>query len=942
MYMNRIALAVKSALGLVMLAPPALVHAAAAPDTALEEIVVTGYRKSVEASLEAKREATGLVDVITADDIGKMPDKNVADSLARVPGITTSSAGATEGGFDENDRVSMRGTNPSLTQTLINGHSVAAGDWFVLDQTGTVGRSVSYTLLPSEIVSKVVVEKSSSASLVEGGVAGSVDIITRKPLDFSKPFTLEASAGAVYADLPSKTDPQVSALGAFKNDAGNFGVMLQLFSEKRDLRRDGIEVLGYDTIAKGSALALSNPDLSGVQYPHEMGSAFFTQTRERNGGLVDVEFKPADNDTLDLTAFSSRLLASNYNRNYLFWGTHFINAGGPTGPSGLPAGAGVCAPALAKLGYQAPNPGYKIVNNTLVSASFAPCPGTDYGVYDQISRPDEEATANFVNLDNTWNATDALTFSGQVGYSWGDGKTPEQDVSETSPGIGTGASYQLNGIGSGPNFNLGNQINTTPRPGGVPVAFGWIFGDQNIDVKDTETWAKIDSDFKMNDDSWTDLKFGARFEKHDRTSANVIGQGPTSAGQSPSAYPAGGFSNYPSNYNTFGASIPTGIWYWSPAQLQAYDSPTNVNRDPVTRLDWNSMFSVYEKDTAAYVQADFKGSNWAGNVGLRYVHTDEDVVTYTAVGATQPGAITTSAFGPFIPTYTKHSYNDVLPSANLKIDVTPDLVARFAAAETMTRADYSALGGFTNLTPPGAQAAPGQPQQPGGGTTGNPDLKPVRSTNLDAGLEWYFAKHSLLSATAFYMDLRNYISYGSVTKTYVTYSTVFPNGTPVPYDLSAPINAKGRVEGAEFAYQQAFTENFGFIGNYTYADGKQTSLVTPASVGAPAGDSRLVGTSKNTYNVQGYFENKLFSARVAYTYRSSFYSGLDRSTAFTQYNIGTLSASLGYTMNDHFSITLDGQNLNNPTLKYYALNQDQPRAFYKNGSQYYLNFRFKL
>ena len=921
MYMNRIALAVKSALGLVMLAPPALVYAAAAPDAALEEIVVTGYRKSVEASLEAKRDATGLVDVVTADDIGKMPDKNVADSLARVPGVTTSAAGANEGGFDENDRVSMRGTNPSLTQTLINGHSVAAGDWFVLDQTGTVGRSVSYTLLPSEIVSKVVVEKSSSASLIEGGVAGSVDIITRKPLDFSKPFTLEASAGAVYADLPSKTDPQVSALGAFKNDAGNFGVMVQLFSEKRHLRRDGIEVLGYDTIAGTdptthlpTPIAKSNPDLIGVQYPHEMGAAFFTQTRERNGGLLDVEFKPTDNDTLDLTAFSSRMLAGNYNRNYLFWGTHFINSGQG----------------------QAPLPGYTIAGNTLTSATFAPVAGTDYGVYDQISRPDEEATAHFVNLDNTWNATDALTIFGQVGYSWGDGKTPEQDVSETSPGIGTGAGYQLHGIGSGPSFNLGTQNNTTPTPGGVPVAFGWIFGDQNIDVKDTETWAKIDSDFKMHDDSWTDLKFGARFEKHNRTSANVIGQGPTAAGQSPSAYPTGGFANYPSNFNTFGGSIPTGIWYWSPAQLQAYNSPANVNRDPVARLDWNSMFSVYEKDAAAYVEADFKGSNWAGNVGLRYVHTDENVVTYTAVGATQPGAITTSAFGPFMPLYTKHSYNDVLPSANLKIDVTPDLVARFAAAETMTRADYSALGGFTSLTPPGVQALPGQVQQPGGGSTGNPDLKPIRSTNLDAGLEWYFAKHSLLSVTAFYMDLRNYVGYGSVTKSYVTYSTVFPNGTVVPYDLSAPINAKGRVEGAEFAYQQAFTENFGFIGNYTYADGKQTSLVPPG------GDDRLVGTSKNTYNVQGYFENKSFSARVAYTYRSSFYSGLDRSTAFTQYNIGTLSASLGYTMNDHFSITLDAMNLNNPTLKYYALNQDQPRAFYKNGSQYYLNFRFKL
>src|SRR5712671_6566274 len=230
LYMNRIALAVKSALGIAMLVPPSLALAAPATEiNPLDEIVVTGIRKSLDVSLEVKRDSTQLTEVITAEDIGKMPDKNVADSLARLPGITTSAAGANEGGFDENDRVSMRGTNPSLTQTLINGHGVAAGDWFVLDQVQQVGRSVSYTLLPSELVSQVVVHKSSQASLVEGGVAGSVNIITRKPLDFGKPLTLQASAGAVYAQLPSKTDPQFSGLANWKNDAGNFGVLLQGF-----------------------------------------------------------------------------------------------------------------------------------------------------------------------------------------------------------------------------------------------------------------------------------------------------------------------------------------------------------------------------------------------------------------------------------------------------------------------------------------------------------------------------------------------------------------------------------------------------------------------------------------------------------------------------------------------------------------------------------------
>lgn len=904
-YMNRIAFAVKSALGLAILAPPMLSYADTPSDNALQEIVVTGYRKSVEQSLEAKRAETNSIDVITAEDIGKMPDKNVADSLARVPGLTTSSSGADEGGFDENDRISMRGTNPSLTQTLINGHNVASGDWFVLDQTTEVGRSVSYTLLPSEIVSKVVVEKTSSASLVEGGVAGSVDIITRKPLDFTKDFTLEASAGAVYADLPDKTDGQFSALANFKNDANNFGIMLQLFSETRHLRRDGIEVLGYDTIAPLSAVALAHPDLSGVQYPTDIGAALFQQKRERNGGMLDVEFKPNDDVTLDLTAFTSQMNASNVNDNYLLWSTHFVASG-----------AG-----------QSPLPGYTVQNNTLTSATFAPVAGTAYGVYDQIDRPDESASANFINVDGTWRASDMLSFFGQVGYSWGDGKTPNQDVSETNPGIGSGASYTLNGLSSGPSFGLGATNNTTPTPGGVPVAFSWIFGDQNIDVHDTEEWAKIDSDYKIQDDSWTDLKFGVRYETHDRSSADVIGQGPTAAGESTSAYPTT-FSNYPSNFDTFGASIPTNIWNWTPAQLEAYNSPANVNRNPATRIDWNSMFEVQEKNTAAYVQADFKGNDWAANLGLRYVHTEEYVLTYTGVSALTPGS-SYSDFGTYIGVPTTNSYNDFLPSANLKIDLSPDLIARLAASETMTRADYSALAGFTSLSPPGAI------NEVGSGSGGNPDLKPILSDNFDAGLEWYFAKRSLLSATLFYMDLRNYVSYGSITKSELTYSSVFPNGVNVPYLLTVPVNAQGRVGGLEVAYQQAFTDNIGFIGNYTYADGKQTSLVT-------TGDDRLVGTSKDTYNIGPYFENKHFSARVSYTYRSAFYSGLDRNTAYTQDSTGTLNASLAYIVNDHFSVTLDGLNLNNPTLKYYALNTSQPRAFYTNGSQYYLNFRFKL
>ena len=932
-----------TAVAVALFGPEAVVHAQTSGDQTssnqnLQEVVVTGIRASLEKSLEQKRAADSVEEVITSEDVGKMPDKNIADSLKRVAGVTISSAGATEGGFDENDRVSLRGTGPSLTQTLLNGHNVSSGDWFVLNQVTTVGRSVSYTLLPSELVSKVVVHKSSEASLVEGGVAGSVDIITRRPLDFKNPFTFEGSGGAVYADLPSKTDPQVSALVNWKNADSNFGLLLQGFYEKRHLRRDGVELLGYDTMGAcsqvvsgiagggtptpsggcmGNVTLTPHPDLNGVQYPTLIGAAFFEQERKRTGGLIDAQFKPNDNVNLDLSGFYSKLEGPNYNRNYLLWNTHYINSGNG----------------------QTPDAGYVVQNNTLTHANFTGQNGTFYGIYDQISRPDESADSSFVNLDGDFHISDRLNVTSQVGYSQGHGKTPTQHVSETQPGASNGAGWQLNGIGSGPNFNLGSTNNSVPFPAGNPSAltFGWIFGAQDVDVVDKETWGKLDAGFAMEDSgAWKDLKFGVRYVKHDRTSDNAIAQGPTfsgpnGGGTSPLNYPTT-YSNYPSNFTTFGGAIPTGVWYWTPGQLAAYNGPGLVQRDPLAREYYQFLFQVHEKDLATYLQADFKGTGWAGNIGVRVVNTDENVVTYSGqnVSASTPGAVLTSLFGPFVGLPVSHTYSDFLPSANLKIDMTPDVVARFAVSQTMTRADYSALAGSTNLAPPG------QVTGIGSGTGGNPDLKPIRSTNYDMGVEWYFAKRSLLSGTLFYMDLQNYIGFGSQILTYQTYGAGLPpGGAPVQYNLTVPVNTKGRVQGIEFSYQQAIADRFGVEGNYTYTDGRQTE-------GVQNGDDRLVGTSKSTYNVGAYYEDPHFSAHVTYNFRSAFFSGLDRSTAFSQDDIGTLAASLAYAYNENLSVNLDAQNLNDPTLKYYALNTTQPRAFYKNGRQFYLSVRAKF
>jgi iron complex outermembrane receptor protein len=895
--------------------PPATA-ASAAPTTAaakraaeaaqLNAVTVTGIRASIAQSLNQKRLADSRVDVITAEDIGKMPDKNVADSLQRVPGVTISSAGANEGGFDENDRVSMRGTSPSLTQTLINGHNVASGDWFILNQTGTVGRSVSYTLLPSELVGSVVVHKSSQASDVEGGVVGSVDILTRKPLDFKKALTFEASLGAVYASQPNKTDPQASALINWKNDAKTVGVLLQAFSETRHLRRDGQELLGYEQIKAGSAVATAHPDLAGVWYPTMIGSALFEQKRERTGGLLDIQVKPTDDLTLDLSGFVSQMKAANYNRNYLLWNTHFINQG-----------AG-----------QSPDAGYVVRNNTLVQANFSPVAGTQYGVYDQISRPDASADANFLNFDAKWRANDRLTLTSKIGTSTGTGKTPTQDVAEWNTGVGTGGGWGLNGINSAANWNLGTANNASP----AGVGLGWIFGDQNVNVKDKENWAQLDGEYEVSAGALTNLKFGVRLNDHKRSSSGVTGQGPvgccdvTSATSAfnPANFPSGA-TNYPGNYASgLGGTFPRDVWFYTPAQLAAYNAKFANRPTDGSREDWASEFSLKERNSAVYLQGDLEGRGWRGNVGVRLVRTKEMVTSNMAADATTPGAITASAFGNFLPTLVEHTYTDVLPSANLTVDLAKDLLARFAVSKTMTRPDYSALAGSVSLSPPPAPGASGT------GSGGNPDLKPIRSTNVDATIEWYFAPKSLLSASAFYMDLTSYVGYGQVTKSFTTFNQANPQGFPADYLLTVPVNTSGKVKGLELAYEQPVWGNFGVAVNYTYADAKESN-------GSP-----LVGASRHTYNLSGYFENDKFNARLSYNYRSSFYSGLDRSTAFYQAAVDNVAASLGYKINDNFSVTFDAHNLNNAKLKYYALNEDQPRSIYQSGRQYYLNARVKF
>ena len=858
----------------------------------LSTITVTGIRSSQELSLDTKRADNTHVEVVSAEDIGKLPAKNVADTLQRLPGVNISSSSAAEGAFDEADRVSLRGTNPSMTQTTINGHTVATGDWFVLNQVATVGRSVSYSLLPSEIVSQVVVHKTSEASLLEGGSAGSVDIVTRKPLEYAKQYTAEASVGGVYADLPGSVKPQFSGLFNYKSADNSFGVLVQAFYEERNLQRDGQEVVGgYNAIPLNG---------STYYYPNEIGNALFTQTRKRQGGAFDLEWKPSDNLTLDLNGFYSEMKADNYNRNYMLWTSNALGGG-------------------AQLSN------VQTRGNIVTAGNIAGGTGA-YGVYDQISRPGAKSKTNYIALNANWKVTDRLSLSGEIGTTHGSGDSPHQDVIELGENVGGSGSWSMNGLGSPINWSEGpvNNNQSTMAP-----SFGWIFGEQDIHMVDKENWAKFDGELDF-DGPLSSLQFGGRYASHTRQSLEDIAQGPNfaSAWQNPAAYPTAG-SNYPSDFGSqIGANVPGSVWFFTPAQLTQIDAQF-ANRNPVTRFYWNDIYSVKEKDTALYAQANFDGDRWGGNFGFRYVHTGETINDASTnpdpTASSAVGPITTSAFGPYYWNTIHHSYNKVLPSANLKFDLTDNLIARFAASQTLTRPDYSALAGSVSLD-----------DLTHTGVGGNPAVKPLVSTNFDAALEWYFAPRGLLSASVYNMSLSNYVNFANQLRVYKDIQASQTAGHDVfsTYTVTVPSNTNGNVKGVELTYDQPIGKNFGLETNYTYANAR-------ASDGGP-----LQGTSKNTFNTSFYFENDLFNARLSYTYRSAFYDSVSRGANYYQSGVGNLALSLGYKINDWMSVSFDAMNLNNPKWRYYYQDNStfgkQPYAFYVNGRQYYFNLRFKF
>jgi iron complex outermembrane recepter protein len=922
-----------TSLAALIVAAPAL--AATDTDTSTStssEVVVTGIKESLQRAISIKRTAINQVDAITAQDIGKLPDRNVADALQRLPGLNTESAASGEGGFDENDRVSIRGTSPSLTQVTVDGHSIATGDWFILDQYQAVGRSVSFTLLPAEMVQSAVVYKTQDASLLEGGVSGVVDLQTPRPLDnHSGPWSLSASAEGAYNTLTGDWKPQINGILSWHDPDDTFGVSVLGFYEDRDLRRYGQETLGYTGITSAMPIGAANPSLVGVQAATLIGSTLFEQERKREGGQIEVQWRPNDRLELNLDGFYSHMDASNVNDNYMYWGSNELN-------NNMPSSFTVRNNTLTNVVWPTIAPVTPFTHVPVPAGTACPavaCTGgtaVDGIIVDGIVRPGSTAYTSYINLAGKYKATDRFTISGMVGYTQGQGATNGSPSFEVDGPTGVSVSPSGNGWEVDP-----SAINPQSAAG---LSNDWAWNEL-FRSQDTEIYGQVDGKYDFPEDSvFKDVQFGFHGSQHIRQvdgwdrgcTLGANGQCWTSPTM---PFSATNPQPYPSGFNSGALGIP-GLLIPIAGNPSTIINILNSIKDGVhgplssivqpLNYYWNLSFKVQENDYAGYVMAHVGGDHWRGNFGVRLVETDEQSFVNTASAAGAPGAITTSAYGAYQVNDVKHNYFDALPSVNLTFDVQKNLLLRFSAAETMARPDYSALGAAVSLTDLNLT-----------GNGGNPNLKPVRAAVYDAAVEWYYTPTGVAAVSLFYDDLSSYVGYGVSTGSYLNLqkSTIGVPGVANNYvyslfNISSPNNVSGQLKGVEMQLQQPLPYNFGFQTNVTFVDGSDDQ-------GNP-----LVGTSKLTYNLVGYYEVPLFSIRLAYTYRSHYFVGLDRASIENEAGYGELDASANVNITKNITFTVDALNITNSLLKYYAANPTQVRAVYDNGTQLFAGIHVKF
>ncbi|MEE2001868.1 TonB-dependent receptor [Alkalimonas sp. MEB108] len=883
--LNKCALAVKLGLmvGAFGLSMPAMANDGATEDN-VEVIQVRGIRASQEANLNAKRFANAVVDVVTAEDVGKFPDKNVAESLSRITGVGVSRE------FGEGEKITIRGASSATNRTLLNGQTIATADWFILDAPG---RSFNYTMLPSALVSDLEVYKSPMARIDEGSIGGTVILRTRRPLNLEA-NTLNLGVEMQYTETSKNWDPQLSGLYSWKNDDETFGVLISAMRQDRDFVRQGFEVLGWP----------DNPDLQ-QKVPSHIGVARFQQKRERETVFASIQFAPSHEWDITFNALNSKVDADNQNSNWLI----FVNND------------------AASLG------GITSIDNSIVAGSVVDGGTSAFNFINRVASTETRS----LDLDINYSGEN-FEVHAQVGSTRAKGGT----LRETSWEYGASTGYDFDLRGSTPSASTNVDATDASQ-----FNAGWIWGGEKP-TTDRENYAQFDLTFPVQAGAFTEIHTGVKYRSAKRTQDRIAysWHGPNTLSDESLApdWPvylqyifdtcptmaACGLTQGTHSIDAVVSGNMTQQIAHNRARMEeiAFVGLNGVPADYARSLILDENWAVEEDITALYIQGDFDGENYRGNIGLRYVDTRQTSGGYEFSGDSW-GFLTidrdwlTPAELAWVE--QKNNYQEILPSFNLAYDLADDTILRFGAARVMARQNWNDIS--TSITYGSLNVA--QPT----GNASNPNLKPMIADQFDLAYEWYFNPQSVLAATLFYKRIKSYRSFS----TFVDQRYWEEGDQMVDVTFTRPENGPGgSTKGLELSYQQAFGEHFGVIANYTYTDAKRSEA---RNVSLP-GSGLVEGTSDHMVNLTAYYETDLFSARLMYNYRTEWYKGLHfNGSELWNDSYGQLDASFTYNVSDNISLAFEAINLTNEQVVEYNTNKARTFSIYENGRRYVAGIR---
>lgn len=918
-------------------------------DGAVEEVLVTGQRASIQSAQAIKKEATQIVDSISADDLGKLPDRSVTDLLSRLPGVAVNSFVS----LDDPEHFSGEGSGVAvrgLTHVLgsLNGRESFSANG---------GRSLSFEDVPTELMGGVDVYKNPTADMIEGGLAGIVNLRTKMPFD-SDGQVIGVTLGANYGDFIKETDPAGSILYSnnWETEIGKVGFLVDFARSEVSTRTDSI---------------FKRPFFSRTDAPGHEGDTMYVPRgadyrsqefkRERNGSYLALQWAPNDSVETFFTVFNSQYdfqwhedaifvendplkvvpdAASVYDKNNIF------QSGRLTSPEqgGIPMGADIML-----------NDGTSETTDYAAGVTWTP---DDHWEFDAAFQYIKSTNQNFgstiatqvyvpyLDVDYTGEypsiTADNSYLANPNNYNWGFTMDQHRDNLAEQYAINLNALYKTDG----------DFIKS--------VKVGTRLTDRSADNLDTTNWAGVYQSWMkgwaipsdqpiptIRDTSLVNLNtFDNFFKSKTAQPAGVLAPLVSLALDFPGSY-----QQLHDDAIYLGADSSRPIGPDNPAAIQY--TPTDLNDPKYKNIQDEKTAAIYA--TVAWGLDDL-AMPIDGNIGVRVVQTDL-VATGNLVYPNRAPFGT----GESEPLAANNSYTNVLPTMNVRVQLADDLFYRFAAGKAIVRPEFRQMQAYQVLDAGRKDGTP-EGELPTVENTNftsnsdsNPYLKPIEANQFDMSLEWYFNdRGGMAHINAFYKDLEGFYRKQMIDEVH----------RGVTYKVERPINTgSATIEGVEIGYNQFFDmlpapfDGFGIQANYTYIDSDTTtgSSVKPVDTdGSSYGDLPYEGLSRDTFNFTALYEKGDWSTRLAYNYRSQYLmsvgangyngstDGIDWKLPVYQKGRYQLDGSVNYSVTENVTLSLEVNNITEQDTQTYADQNaagDSSGAFFVNDRRYAITVR---